>query len=673
MQVFSVCRIRCNNFSSFSEWCSPVVLIKKPDGKFRFCVDYRNFNKVTVKDTHPPPLISDLLDQLQGYRWFSTCDLKSGFWQLPLTQSDGSTKKTAFQANGSLYEFTSMPYDGCVNGPSSFTRLMKIVLQGLPRTIFFCDDCCTFSRTLEEHREDVDRLLQRLQDFNLKISPNKCQWVQKKVKFLCFLVSNQGIRSNPEKTKVVEQWNAPTSKKALLRFLGFAVFYHKFIDSLSSKAQPLYKLLKKDTPYTCNAEIQAAFDLIKKKKELVNLPTLAYPNPRINFDLHCDASQVGLGACLVQTGRPIAFASRTFNSAETNYSTTEKECLAIVWSLRQFHPYVYGSTFRIYTDHAALKSILSNKMPRGRIARWIMALQKYQPFSIVHKKGIHNQDADALSCLQDINIQDRTELNPATIKDLQKADPYIKLLLKEGKQVPYTWNNEIVCYRDRSNNKELPVIPLALKEMVLSRYHDSLTGGHFGLDKTLEKIREAGWWPHMKNDIEIWIKSWEKCQHFKVNTRNNKPAMTPITPTAVGQIWATDLATLKLSKHGNKKYLLVIMEYVTKWAITVALKTCETQQIVQVLLYEVVLKYGLPSKLISDNGSNYISEAIMNIVCQRLGVSRALLSVEHPQTDGLVERYNRTIKTSLALVAGHEQREWCANLPFVTFAYNTAK
>ncbi|KAG0974626.1 hypothetical protein G6F29_012091 [Rhizopus arrhizus] len=413
---------------SNSEWCSPVVLIKKPDGSFRFCVDYRNLNRVTVKDKFPLPLISDLLERFQGYKYFTTCDLKSGFWQLPLNKRDGSAKKTAFQAGGSLYEWVSMPY-GCVNGPPSFSRLMSIVCKGLPRTVFFFDDACIFSRTLEEHKQDVDRFLARLDKYNLRINPKKCQWFSKEVKFLGFLVSGEGIRSNPEKVKVVKEWKAPVNKKGLLRFLGFAVFYHKFIDSLSSKAKPLYALLKKDVDYSWTQEAQQAFEQIKQ--DLISLPTLAYPNPQLPYDLHCDASDVGLGACVVQLGRPIAFASRTLNSAETNYTTTEKECLAIVWALKQFHPYLYGSKFTIYTDHAALKSILSTRLPRGRLARWIMALQEYQPYDIVHKKGSLNTDADALSRIQDVNAQDfeLKDITLARFQELQKVDPTIKLIL----------------------------------------------------------------------------------------------------------------------------------------------------------------------------------------------------------------------------------------------------
>ncbi|CEP14754.1 hypothetical protein [Parasitella parasitica] len=189
---------------SNSNWCSPVILIKKPDGTFRFCVDYRNLNKVV----------------LRGYKYFSSCDLKSGFWQLPPNDQDGSSKKTAFQANGSLYEFNSLPY-GISTGPSSFARLMSIVLKGLPRTINFCDDCLIFSHTYEQHVEDVTRVLERMNSNNLKISEKKCQWFQPEVKFLRFLVNGEGIRSNPEKVAVVKQWKGPRKQEEFAQISRF--------------------------------------------------------------------------------------------------------------------------------------------------------------------------------------------------------------------------------------------------------------------------------------------------------------------------------------------------------------------------------------------------------------------------------------------------------------------
>ncbi|KAG1031847.1 hypothetical protein G6F57_011679 [Rhizopus arrhizus] len=546
-------------------------------------------------------------------------------------------------------------------------RFMHTVLKGLPRCMVYLDDVILHSRTEEEHLEDLHRVLERLQSCNLKISLNKCQFFQPEVKFLGFLVSGAGIRSNPERTKVIKTWPTPTGTKALMRFLGFCVFYHKFIRDLSLTAKPLYNLLKKDVPFDWSPAAQEAFE--KLKTQIMEMPTLAYPNPNQPYDLHCDASNVGLGAALVQGGRPIAFASRTLAPAEENYHTTEKECLAVRWALDHFHPLVHGAKLTVHTDHAALKSILSTKAPNGRIARWIMELQSYQ-FDIVHKKGILNTDADALSRLEQQDSQDPAVFGPQELKAIQLADPEIKLLLKRGMVKPFAWKNELVT-RQLEDKTYKPVIPRVIVPWILKKCHDDPISGHFGVARTLDKVKEVGWWFQMKQDVETWVKHCEACQRRKIRTDSTTPGMKPITPTYLGEIWASDVAVLVDSKKGNK-YMLVFMEYLSKWIVTAALPSFDSDHVIQVLLYEVVLKFGVPTRLITDNGSNYISEA-MKQVCQRLGIRRSLTSVEHPQTDGLVERINRTLKTSLATCADQDALNWDEYLPFVTFAYNTAK
>lgn len=376
---------------SDSPWSSPVVLINKPDGSKRFCVDYRNLNKVIIQDKYPIPRIAELLDKLSGNLYFTTMDLKSGYWHIPVAEEH--REKTAFLANGSLYEFKVLPF-GVTNGPPTFQRFMKGVLSGLQNVMVYLDDIICFNHSLQAHLNNLKLVLTRLQEYHLKISPTKCQWLQYEVKFLGFLVGANGIRANPEKTAAIRDWPLPTTVKALQRFLGICVFYHRFIKNLAMIAAPLYSLLRKNSEFTWTPDRLQAFDRLKLT--VCNLTSLAYSDLASPFDLHTDASMVGIGAVLVQNGRPVAFASRSLTPAEKNYSTTEQECLAVVWALEYFYCYVYGSNLTIYTDHLALKSILTTKMPRGRISRWIMTIQSYQ-FNIVHKKGILNVDADALS------------------------------------------------------------------------------------------------------------------------------------------------------------------------------------------------------------------------------------------------------------------------------------
>ncbi|KAG0930503.1 hypothetical protein G6F57_011821 [Rhizopus arrhizus] len=607
---------------SNSNWCSPVVLAPKPDGTKRFCVDYRGLNKVTIKDKYPIPRISELLDSLHGSKYFSCIDLKSGYWQLPMDPQDA--KKTAFIANGSLYEFTCLPF-GVVNGPSSFMRFMHGVLRGVKNTMVYLDDVIIYSKTKEQHVQDLRNVLTKLDQYNLKISLKKCQFFQQEVKFLGFL-------------QIYQQWPSPYTTYC-----------------------------KKQEKFIWNDKAQAAFEALKQR--MVELPTLAYPDTEAPYDLHSDASDYGLGAVLVQRSRPIAYASRTLQPAELNYSTTEKECLAVVWALNYFYPYLYGADFTIYTDHAALRSILATKMPRGRIARWILTIQAYR-FTVIHKKGSLNADADALSRLYEKqNQQDIAQLSMEEFKRHQEDDKIIQVLKGEKKDC-YVITNGLLCYK-KKDDKLVPILPQMMVETVISKYHDGITGGHFGIDKTVDKIKEVAWWPNMVEDVKEYIRTCPACQIYKVRNDSIVAPMKPILPRYTGDIWAADIAELLKSNNGNT-YMLVLVEYLSKWAITVALPSFSTDHVAQVLLYDVVLKFGVPSRLITDNGSNFVSEA-MAMVCSRLGIKRALTSVEHPQTDGLVERMNRTIKISLAAYVGKDNKlDWDTYLPFVTFAYNTA-
>lgn len=436
-------------------------------------------------------------------------------------------------------------------------------------------------------------------------------------------------------------------------------------------AAPLYGLLKKDEEFIWTDDRLLAFDNLKNT--VCNLTTLAYPDPQAPFDLHTDASNVGIGAVLVQNGRPVAFASRSITSAEKNYHTTELECLAVVWALEYFYCYLYGSMFTIYTDHMALKSILTTKMPRGRISRWIMTIQNYT-FNIVHKKGIHNIDADALSRKyqqndQEINDVNILQLDKTAFIKFQQDDAFISVL-KKGEEKTGT-GAKFVIVNGILYKKDVPVIPRKLVPSVLRLIHDGPTGGHFGVEKSLGKARLVGWWPAMIEDIKNWISACEKCQIHKTDTKNTTPPLKSIMPSYVGEIWAADIAILPTTRKNNS-YILVLMEYLTKWAITAALPSFDSDHVAQVLLFEVVLKFGIIRRLITDNGSNFISDA-MSMVCSRLDIKRSLTSVEHPNTDGLVERFNRTLKDGLALYVDQDPLTWDEYLPFVTFAYNTAK
>ncbi|UYV78763.1 hypothetical protein LAZ67_16002676 [Cordylochernes scorpioides] len=333
---------------SESPWASPVVLIRKKDGSWRFCVDYRRLNKITKKDVYPLPRIDDTLDCLRGARFYSSMDLQSGYWQIDVEESD--REKTAFITPDGLYEFKVMPFGLC-NAPATFERMIDNLLKGLKWTICLCylDDIIVFSDGFEEHLRRLQLVLNCLKKAGLCLNSKKCKFGAKTITVLGHEVSENGIRPDQEKIRAVRDFATPRSLKEVRSFLGLSSYYRRFIPNYAHVAQPLNDLLKKDSAFNWNQEEQNAFEALKSA--LISEPALGHFDYSSPTEIHTDASNYGIGAVLVQIQkgkeRAIAYASRTLNKAEKNYSTTERECLAIIWAINKFRPYVFGQPFTI--------------------------------------------------------------------------------------------------------------------------------------------------------------------------------------------------------------------------------------------------------------------------------------------------------------------------------------
>lgn len=409
---------------STSPWSSPLwVVPKKKDAsgkvKWRIVIDYRKLNDVTVGDAYPLPNITDILDQLGHSKYFTTLDLANGFHQIKLDQED--IPKTAFSTPQGLYEYVRMPF-GLKNAPATFQRLMNTVLSGIHGLYCFVylDDIVIYANSVEDHTLKLESVFKRLQENNLKLQPDKCEFMRKEVAYLGHVITNQGVLPDPEKTKTIEQFPVPKKQKDIKSFLGLVGYYRRFIENFSKLTKPLTRLLKKDNPFIWTNEQQESFDTLRKL--LISPQILKYPDFSKEFVLTTDASNFAIGAILSQgeIGKdlPIAYASRTLNSAEGNYNTTEKELLAIKWAVQHFRPYLYGRKFKIVTDHRPLTWLFNVKDPGSKLIRWRLQLEEYE-YEIIHKAGKINSNVDCLSRIAINTITSLETSNMETYNDLQ--------------------------------------------------------------------------------------------------------------------------------------------------------------------------------------------------------------------------------------------------------------
>lgn len=418
---------------SSSPWSAPVLVIKKDDGPIRVCVDYRELNKVTVSDLFPMRRIDDVLDRLQGSKYFTRIDLKSGYWQIAIHPED--ITKTAFSTNDGHYEFIRMPF-GLKNAPAEFNRVMRQVFANWKNVEVYMDDIIIHTKTMREHLELLDKVLKRLREVKLKASISKLVVAELEIKVLGHVISQNQVKMDPKKIEAVEKWSTLSNVKQVQRFLGLCGYYRRFVKDYAKIAAPLNKLLRKDVKWNWDGECDKAFKELKDR--LISYPILRQPDPTRKFIIHTDASGVAIGAVLAQLDEyrreyVCQYASKSLRGAELHYGITEKECLAVVLAVRHFRVYVYGVEFDVVTDHTALKWLMDIKEPTGRLARWAMYLQAYK-LTINYRKGRKHQNADALSRMPVVNNEilaietDDEEENEENISP-KTLDPYEDELL----------------------------------------------------------------------------------------------------------------------------------------------------------------------------------------------------------------------------------------------------
>ena len=694
---------------SNSPWSQPLVIVTKKDGSPRFCVDFRRLNFITKKQIFPMPRIDDVLDCLGDACYFTTLDLASGYWQIPMSPQD--MEKTAFCTRKGNFEFRVMPM-GLVNASYTFQKMMQLVLSGLQWQIcmVYLDDVIVYSKSFNAHLDNLRSVFDRFRKEGLKLKPKKCHFCKPEVLYLGHVVGRNGIKPNPEKVEVIRTYPVPSNCDEVRSFVALVSYYRRFVKGFASIASPLNNLLKKGVTFEWNDECQTAFERLRDS--LLEAPILSYPNFQETFSLYTDASNTGIGAILAQhidgCEKTIAYASRSLKPHERKYATIDRECLALVWGIKHFRPYLYGREFEVITDHNPLKWLDNAKDPHSRLSRWSLSLQSYA-FTIKHRPGKSHGNVDTLSRMPDVGIRkepckaglvtsvnaiDLPGLQLDRIKSSQRQDPSLSDLINyfEKGEIPtdstsarrlmatvedYVFEEGALYHldnrraRSRSIIRKQLVIPRSLKDEVMLSLHEELTSGHLSFMKTYLKIKERYFWTGMYTEIEKWCASCVDCATKKTPRNLAKAPLQPIPVEGPFDRVAVDvLGPFPTSERGNK-YVVIFTDYFTKWPEAFAIECADAATTARLFVEEILCRHSAPRKLLSDRGKNFLAKVVKGI-CQMVNTSKVNTTSYHPECDGLVERFNHTLTTIISMYVSEHQKDWDLFIPYALFAYRTA-
>lgn len=449
-------------------------------------------------------------------------------------------------------------------------------------------------------------------------------------------------------------------------------------------------------PFIWADEQQQSFNELRQRLQAA--PILAHFDEDADTEIHTDASNAGLGAVLVQwqdgAERTIAYASRSLTKAEKNYSTTEKECLAVVWAISKFRPYLYGRPFKAVSDHHALCWLANLKDPSGRLARWSLRLQEYD-VTVVYRSGRKHSDADCLSRAPlpttssdpDYDLPFVGVVDAVKMAEHQCADPELLPLIEHLQGVEGVLPRSLVrglssyCLRNnvlyRKNcgsgpNTYLLVVPSALRQDILQACHDEPCAGHLGFAKTLARIRQKYYWPRLFSSVQRYVKTCRDCQRRKKPPFKPAGFLHPVDPPQAPfqQIGMDLLGPFPVTSSRNR-WIVVATDYLTRYAETKAIPQANSYEVAKFFVHHIVLRHGAPSAVITDRGTAFTAE-LMQDVLQLTHSSHRKSTAYHPQTNGLTERLNRTLADMLSMYVDVEHKMWDEILPYVTFAYNTA-
>lgn len=666
---------------SSSPWSSPVLMVPKKDGNYRFCVDYRKLNKVTRNDAYPIPFVSAILDRLRNAKYLSSLDVKSAYWHIPVAED--SRPLTAFSIPGrGLFQFKRLPF-GLSNAPATWQRLIDRVLgpELEPHVFVYLDDVIIVTEDFETHLRVLEETMKRLTQAGLTLSQDKCYLCRPELKYLGFVVNELGLHVDPDKVKAILEIPSPKNITEVRRVIGTASWYRRFIPAFSTVIAPLTSLLRKNRRWNWDEECENSFNFLKSC--LSSAPILSCPNFKLPFFVQTDASAYGLGAVLSQQDEDgehvICYISRSLSRAEQKYSTTERECLAVIWACEKLRPYLEGYKFTVITDHYSLIWLNNLQNPSGRITRWVLRLQQFD-FEVIHRKGRDHIVPDLLSrTVPEITIVSAIENNTTPIKDKW----YIKMVeLVEAQPLSYPqWrleNQKLYKYvkcsfpkiREEGDFWKL-VVPKEQRHHIIEKCHNSTEACHAGIFKTYQRLKGQYYWPKMRSDVYQYVRKCEICLANKSDHRPPPGLMGKCPePSRPWQIISIDLCGPLPRSAKGYSFILVISDYLTKFVILVPLRQAIASAIVKAMEEQVFLTYGTPQLLICDNGVQFKSKEF-NKLCEDYKVTIRFTPYYSPQSNP-VERVNQDVKTMLRSYVSDNHKKWDQYLAKVGCALRTA-
>lgn len=646
---------------SKSPYASPLVLVAKKDGSTRPCVDYRKLNCQTLPDSYPLPRIEDILSSARG-KFFSTIDLKNGYYQIPVAESD--IPKTAVTTPFGLFEYMRMPF-GLRNAAPTFQRFMDFVLRGLPGVSVYIDDILITSDTFDEHLQRVEKVLRCLKDSGLRVNAGKSIWCQPQINYLGFQITSGGYGPSGERTQALRAASPPRNADQLRRILGMYNFYRLHIPNFAKIAAPLYDRLK---DFKWDIIAQEAF--VQLQKSLEDTTLLTQPKTNIPFTIHTDASAQAIGGVISQQGQPLAFFSSKLAPSEQRYSTFDKEAFAIFKVIKAFRHWFEGHAIKIFTDHQPLVSFMEMRTPSPRQARWSSYLSEFN-ISINYVVGKQNVVADHLSrpnsnepLSNNLNsIQSSYGVLHPWYKSLSKFKPDESIITNSGLVLQQDKNS---LWHEHSTGQPRLFIPPDLRKEAFDITHNV---SHLGIKKMLRLMCTRFFWPNMRKDIQTWGRCCLICQASKITFHNHHVPCTFHATRRFQTVHVDIVGPLPTSSNGSS-YLLTMIDKFSRWVEAVPLQNISAKSCAQAFLMNWVSRFGIPETLVSDQGTQFES-ALFNELLSFLGITRMRTTAYHPQTNGAIERSHRTIKNALRTIC-KEASDWELKLPLVLLSLRTS-